>query len=59
MLNPDVHVFMEKAEKAGLKIDLREKEKAIHIWMTHIENKKVSYARETFEDIVGLLQEKG
>ena len=42
MLNPDVHVFMEKAEKAGLKIDLREKEKAIHIWMTHIENKKVS-----------------
>ena len=59
MLNPDVHVFMEKAEKAGLKIDLREKEKAIHIWMTHIENKKVSYARETFEDIVSLLQEKG
>lgn len=59
MLNPDVHVFMEKAEKAGIKIDLREQEKAIHIWMTHIENKKVAYARETFEDIVSLLQEKG
>ncbi len=59
MLNPDAHVFMEKAEKAGLKIDLREQENAIHIWMTHIENKKVDFARETFEDIVNLLQEKG
>lgn len=59
MLNPDVHIFMKKAEEAGLKVDLREKEKAIHIWMTHIENKKVYSARETFDDIVNLLQEKG
>lgn len=59
MLNPDVHKFIEKAKKAGIDIDLREKEKAIHIWMTHIENKNVYSARETFEDIVNLLQEKG
>lgn len=59
MLNPDVHVFLERAKKEGLEIDLREKEKAIHIWMTHIENKNVYAARETFEDIVSLLQEKG
>ena len=59
MLNPDVHEFMKRTKEAGINIDLREKEKAIHIWMTHIENKKVYAARETFEDIVELLQEKG
>lgn len=59
MLNPDVHEFMKRAKAEGVNIDLREKEKAIHIWMTHIENKNVSYARETFEDIVNLLEEKG
>ena len=59
MLNPDVHEFMKRTKEAGINIDLREKEKAIHIWMTHIENKKVYAARETFEDIVEILQEKG
>jgi acetyl esterase/lipase len=59
MLNPDVHKFVERAKKEGLDIDLREKEKAIHIWMTHIENKNVYSARETFEDIINLLQEEG
>lgn len=59
MLNPDVHKFIERTKRAGVDIDLREKEKAIHIWMTHIENKNVYSARETFEDIVNLLQEKG
>lgn len=59
MLNPDVHIFIDRAKAEGVKIDLREKEKAIHIWMTHIENKKVYAARETFEDIVKLLQEEG
>jgi len=58
MLNPDVHEFMKKADEAGIKVDLREKEKAIHIWMTHIENKSVYLARETFEEIITLLQEK-
>lgn len=59
MLNPDVHKFIEKTKKLGVDIDLREKKKAIHIWMTHIENKNVYSARETFEDIVKLLYEKG
>ena len=59
MLNPDVHIFVERAKQEGIEIDLRETEKAIHIWMTHIENKNVYAARETFEDIVSLLQEEG
>lgn len=59
MLNPDVHKFVDRLKKANIKYDLREKEKAIHIWMTHIENKNVYAARETFNDIVNLLQEKG
>lgn len=58
MLNPDVHEFMKRANEAGIKVDLREKEKAIHIWMTHIENKSVYLARETFEELITLLQEK-
>ena len=55
MLNPDVHIFMEKAKKEQIQIDLRETEKAIHIWMTHVENKNVYAAQETFNDIIKLL----
>lgn len=58
ILNPDVHVFLKRAEEVNLKVDLREKEKAIHIWMTHVENKRVYSAKETFEDIVNLLKEE-
>ena len=58
ILNPDVHIFMERAKDVNLKVDLREKEKAIHIWMTHVENKKVYAVKETFEDIVNLLKEE-
>lgn len=58
ILNPDVHIFMEKAKEQNVKIDLREKEKAIHIWMTHVENKKVYGVTETFKDIVNLLKEE-
>lgn len=58
MLNPDVHILMEKAKAEGINIDLREKAKAIHIWMTHVENKNVYAAKETFEDIVKLLKEE-
>lgn len=57
ILNPDVHEFMKKAQEVNLKVDLREKEKAIHIWMTHVENKRVYAAKETFCDIVKLLKE--
>lgn len=58
ILNPDVHVLINRAKEINLNIDLREKEKAIHIWMTHVENKKVYSAKETFEDIVNLLKEE-
>ena len=59
MLNPDVHILVEKAKKEGIDIDLREKEKAIHIWMTYVDNKNVYAAEETFKDIVKLLNEEG
>lgn len=58
ILNPDVHIFMDKAKTVNLSVDLREKEKAIHIWMTYIDNKRVYAAQETFEDIVNLLKEE-
>ena len=58
ILNPDVHLFMNRAKEANIKIDLREKEKAIHIWMTHVENKRVYASKETFDDIINLLKEE-
>lgn len=58
ILNPDVHEFIKRAKEVNLKVDLREKEKAIHIWMTHVENKRVYAAQETFQDIVNLLKEE-
>ena len=58
ILNPDVHIFMKMAQEVNLDVDLRETEKAIHIWMTHVENKKVFSAKETFWDIVNLLKEE-
>ena len=58
ILNPDVHVLINRAKEININIDLREKEKAIHIWMTHVENKRVYSAKETFEDIVKLLKEE-
>lgn len=58
ILNPDVHIFMNLAKEVNLKVDLREKEKAIHIWMTYVENKRVYAAKETFDDIVNLMKEE-
>lgn len=33
MLNPDVHVLIENAQKEGVSIQLRQTEKATHVWM--------------------------
>lgn len=33
ILNPDVHVLKQKAEKVGVSIDIKEYEQAGHIWM--------------------------
>ncbi len=59
ILNPDVHIFMERARKENADIKLIEVEKAIHIWMTYREsNEEVYFANETFNDIVKLVKEE-
>lgn len=55
ILNPDVHVFLEKIKNSNADIKIIEVEKAVHIWMTYRENKDVYHAEETFEDIVKLI----
>lgn len=55
MLNPDIHILMDRAKKENVDIKLIEVEKAIHIWMTYRENNEVYHSEETFEDIVKLV----
>lgn len=57
ILNPDVHVFLEKIKNSNADIKLVEVEKAIHIWMTYRNDKNVFYAEETFKKIVNLVCE--
>ncbi len=55
ILNPDVHVFLEKIQNTNAEIKLIEVKKAIHIWMTYRDNKDVYHAEETFKDIVKIV----
>lgn len=52
ILNPDVHTLIEKAKQVNINIDLREVEKAIHIWMIQSNREDVYNAQETFDEIV-------
>lgn len=60
MLNPDAHLLVEKAKEEGITIELREVEKAVHIWMLN-RHKNVGYdhAEETYQEIVKLLRNLG
>lgn len=58
ILNPDVHLFMEKNKNIKMDIKIIEVEKAVHIWMTYRNEKEVYHANETFEDIVKLICEE-
>lgn len=56
ILNPDVHLLKEKAEKVGIgsQIDVKEYEKAGHIWMIE-KNSSQELIQQGYQDILGVL----
>lgn len=56
ILNPDVHLLKEKAEKVGIgsQIDVKEYEKAGHIWMIE-KNSNQELIQQGYQDILGVL----
>lgn len=52
ILNPDVHTLIDRAKQYNVNIDLREVEKASHIWMIEKDKNNGYKSEETFEEIV-------
>ena len=49
ILNPDVHVLEEKARNAGNNVEIKEYEKASHIWLID-ENSEIQ--KEAYNDLI-------
>lgn len=54
ILNPDVHLLKEKAEKVGIPIEVKEYEQAGHIWMIE-KNSSQELIQQGYQDILGVL----
>lgn len=58
ILNADARLLVENAKEKDLEIDIREYEKAVHIWMMNRHGKRNNYqAEEAYKDIIKLLKE--
>ena len=54
ILNPDVHVLKERAEKVGVSIDVKEFEKANHIWIIE-KNSGQELEKQGYQEIINTL----
>lgn len=54
ILNPDVHLLKEKAEKEGISIEIKEYEQAGHIWMIE-KNSNQELIQQAYQDILAIL----
>lgn len=52
ILNPDVHVLKEKAQKEEINIQIREYEKASHIWLVNNLNKDDELAKKAYGELI-------
>lgn len=57
ILNPDVHVLQEKAKKVGVSIEVKEYEKAGHIWMIE-KNSSQELIERGYQEILKLITSK-
>lgn len=57
ILNPDVHILEEKAEKVDVAIAIKEYEQAGHIWILE-ENSRQELVQQGYQDILKLLIEQ-
>lgn len=55
ILNPDVKLLQEKAEDIGVQIDVKEYEKAKHIWIIE-KNSSEELIEEGYQDIINLIK---
>lgn len=53
ILNPDVHVLQKKAEEKGVEIQVREYEKASHIWIIQNEEDEKELVQKAYSDLIG------
>jgi len=54
ILNPDAHLLKEKAEKIGIPIEIKEYEKANHIWIIE-KNSSQELIQQGYQDILDVL----
>lgn len=54
ILNPDIHVLQEKAKQVGVEIQIKEYEKAKHIWVIE-KNSEQELIDKAYQDILELL----
>lgn len=58
ILNADARLLIKKASDVNIKINMKEYEKAVHIWMLNRYSKKNSYkAEEAYQEIITLLKD--
>ncbi|MEG1009455.1 MAG: alpha/beta hydrolase fold domain-containing protein, partial [Clostridia bacterium] len=57
ILNPDVHILYEKAKDIGIEIEIKEYEKAQHIWIIQ-HNCDENLVKQGYQDLVKLVKEK-
>lgn len=57
ILNPDAHLLAENAQNAGVQIEIKEYEKASHIWVINDINKQDELANTAYKDLVEEIQE--
>lgn len=58
ILNPDVHLLKEKAEKAGTNVEIKEYDEAGHIWIVKRSIRKNELAEKAFNDLIDILEER-
>ena len=54
ILNPDVHVFVDRARKEGIEINVEEYKEVGHIWIVD-EDRNVGQTKEAYEKLVVIL----
>ena len=55
ILNPDVHILKEKAEKQGISIEVKEYEKARHIWIIE-KNSGKELEEQAYQEIISKIK---
>lgn len=56
ILNPDVHILVQKAEEQGIRINIKEYEGASHIWILKDSSKEKDLKENAYNDLIEVLK---